>query len=180
MNIIMMHGLPGSGKSFLADRIAKRLKNAVVLKSVRFRRGLGDSSPERFDETNPKTQEEKDASYKELCAAAERALIEGKIPILDATFHKKYRRQWLYELAEKTNAKLILISVSCNEDVVFARLKKRKKHVDEDAFLKSKEAYQIMREQQDELEKTEAMIKHVNTANLDFEGLIRWLNHILS
>jgi len=87
--IIMMHGLPGTGKSYIADKIATHFPKTTVLKTVRFREGLERPSPERFDETNPTTRKEKDATYKQLCKAAKKTLQEGKIPIPLCVFHSK-------------------------------------------------------------------------------------------
>jgi hypothetical protein len=177
--IIMMHGLPGTGKSFIAEKIARIFPNVVVLKTVKFR-DIKDSSPERFDEAILKTREEKDVTYKKLIASARGALLEGKIPILDATFHKRYRRKWVYDLAREMNARLAIISVGCDESVVFERIEQRETDIGSDAFLKSRKAFEIMKEQADVLDEKNAVVKHFDSANSDIEGLIGWLKSILS
>jgi hypothetical protein len=176
----MMHGLPGTGKSFVAQKIAEKFPNVVILKSVQFRRDTGNSSVGRFDENNPETKREKDDTYKLLCQAARNALEKGKTPVLDATFHKKYRREWVYQLGVEMKADVFVISVTCDEPVIFDRLKNREKQDSSDAFLKSKEAYEIMRQQQDELNDTGILIKGVDTTELNLGDFIKWLNPILS
>jgi predicted kinase len=178
-SIIMMHGLPGTGKSFIAEKIAHNFLNAVVLKTVKFR-DLSDSSPGRFDETMPKTREEKDDTYRQLIASAREALIKGEMPILDATFHKKYRRKWAYDLVREMNAKLVIISTVCEEDVVFERLKERESEMSEDAFLKSRKAFGIMKAQADDMNEEGGIVKQLNTDRVvDIEELAAWLKSIL-
>lgn len=171
--IIMVHGLPGTGKSFLARQLSQSTPNSVVLKTVSLRQVRGQG-PELFDENDKNTREDKDNSYKVLCEVAEKALQEGKTPILDATFHKKYRRQWVYDLANKMNAKLAIISVSCDEALVFERLKRRKEQKDEDAFLNSIEAYAVMKQQQDPLG-NEGNIIQIDPSKEKMDKVLSWL-----
>ncbi|MEM3154128.1 MAG: ATP-binding protein [Candidatus Woesearchaeota archaeon] len=179
-SIIMLHGLPGTGKSFIAQKIASYFDNSVVLKTVHFRENLADSSAARFDETRPETREEKDRTYRQLVESARQALAAGKVPVLDATFHKKYRREWVYGLAKETGANLAVISVDCNADVVFERLKRREAQMNEDAFLKSREAFEIMKRQAEPLGEEVVNIMRINTAHyVDFKELVAWLKNIL-
>ncbi|VVB81428.1 AAA domain protein [uncultured archaeon] len=170
--IIMMHGLPGTGKSFIAEKIAASLPNTIILKTARFRENLKKSLPERFDENNPQTRKEKDKTYKKIINEARKAIKNGKTPILDATFHKKYRRKWAYNLAKQTKAKLIIISTKCNEHTIFQRLKKRKT-TSPDAFLKTKTAYQIMKKQADALREKGLIVNYVDTARYDVREVVR-------
>ena len=149
--IIMLHGLPGTGKSFVAEELAKVLPSAIVLKTVSFRPVHG-SGVELFDEENLQTRADKDVSYRVLCDEAGKTVKSGRIPILDATFHKKYRRQWVYDLAQELKVKCLVVSVVCDENVVFNRLKKRESKDGEDFFLNSKESYYVMKRQQDLLD----------------------------
>ncbi len=172
MNIIMMHGLPGTGKSFVAQKIAERFPNSIVLKTVQFRHDTSSSSVDRFDENNPKTRREKDDSYKLLCEAARVALEKGKTPILDGTFHKKYRREWVYQIGSEMKANIIVVSTTCEESVVFDRLKHREKQENTDAFLKSKEAYELLSSQQDLLIENVEMIKVDSSKGFNVDALI--------
>ncbi len=175
--IIMMYGLPGTGKSFMAGKIAEAFSDAVVLKTVSFR-NIDVSSPKRFDETLPKIREEKDATYRQLILAAKDALISGKMPVLDATFHKRYRREWVYELSREMNVKLAVVSTVCDDSVVFERLKKRESATSEDAFLKSKESFEIMKRQAEVLNEG-GIIKQLDTGKaINIEELAKWLKSI--
>lgn len=175
--IIMMHGLPGSGKSFLAEKIAKTIPNSIVLKTVSFRESHNQGA-ELFDETNLQTQEDKDNSYKAVCEEARKAVKAGKIPILDATFHKKYRRTWVYNLAKELNERVVVISVTCDENVIKNRLHKRKTN-DKDDFLKSVESYDIMKKQAEELNEKGIMVKNIDTSKDDPDEVFEWLTRTL-
>lgn len=167
----MLHGLPGSGKSTIAEKLSSYIKNSVVLKTVSMRPVHGNGV-ELFDENNLTTREDKDVSYRALCDAARKAVKEGKSPILDATFHKKYRRQWVYDLGKELHEKVIVISTECNEKVVFERLKNRKGKQDEDSFLQSKKAYEIMKNQQDALTEI-TPIRVDTTQHFDVHAVIK-------
>lgn len=100
-----------SGKSTAAAKMAGILQNAEVISSAKIRlRGKAHSSTAAFvDETNPRTRKAKDWAYRKLCEKAEKMLLGGKIPILDATFHKRHRREWVYELAQKLGADVYIV-----------------------------------------------------------------------
>jgi len=175
----MMHGLPCSGKSYLAEKIAALVPNAVVLKSINFRKVHG-TGYRCFDENNAQTKEDKDESYKLLCEATKTAVENRKIPILDATFHKRYRREYVYGLAKEADAKIIVIKSECDEQSMLERLKNRASQNDKDAFLKSKRSFEIMKEQFDEIDeiKEDVFVKKVNENQVG--ELMQWLKVILS
>ncbi len=177
--IIMMHGLPGTGKSFLAENIAKTIPSAVILKTVSFRKSRG-KGVELFDETNQQTREDKDDSYKAVCEEARKAVKAVKIPILDGTFHKRYRREWVYDLAKELKEKVVVISVACNENIIKERLQERKIKASKDAFLKSAEAYRIMKSQADDLNEKGITVKKIDTAKDNFGEVLEWLTHTSS
>jgi predicted kinase len=174
--IIMMHGLPGTGKSYIASLIAKMMDNVDWLKTVKFRKTVDEPySPELFDENNPKTRADKDVSYREMLKAAKEDVEKNVVPILDATFHKRYRRGWVYELAQELDAKVLVVSVSCPEEIVFERIGQRNDKTDEDAFLKSKGAYELMKRQADSLTEEGLDVLHINSPEFSIKKLVAWL-----
>jgi len=166
----MLHGLPGSGKSFLADKLAKNIPNSIILKTVSYRKTTLKGT-ERFDETNPTARKEKDESYKALLEETRKCVKAGKIPILDATFHKAYRREWFYKLAKELKEKLAVIHVIAIEEQIKQRMDERKGKTDKDAFLDSWEAYQLMKEQSDRLEEGNV----IQVMSDEIEKAIEWL-----
>jgi predicted kinase len=160
--IIMMHGLPVSGKSFLAKKICdsfvKNKISAEIVKSVATR---DPASTKKFtvasiDEIVPRTCMEKDESYKKLLEMARERLSSGIIPILDATFHKRYRREWVYSLAQKLHEDLVVVSCVFDDEEEIGRiLKERAQTDDKDAILDSSEMRRVMQEQADPLDRRE-------------------------
>ena len=48
-------------------------------------------------------------------AKAAAAIETGRTPVVDASWYRRFRREWLYEAALYANASLLLIYVSCND-----------------------------------------------------------------
>ena len=152
--IIMLYGLPVSGKSTLAKALQEK-GLGIIIKSVLTRdpRSTKKFTTASIDETVEQTKKEKDESYKKLFELAEQEINQGHNPILDATFHKRYRRQWAYDLAKRLNQQLILIH--CNwddEQGIKAILEKR--HEDnstKDNVLDTWEQYMTMKSQTEAL-----------------------------
>lgn len=171
--VIMLHGLPGSGKSFVASRIQSVFPRSVVLKSIT-RRKVSGFGVVLFDESCPQTREDKDESYHALCSDARAVIERGGIPVLDATFHKQYRREWVYGLADSLGAKVIVIDVVCPERIIVGRLKRRSGEQGEDAFLNSVDSYNIMKSQNEPIDE-DVLVKTVRSD----DELIPWLKSII-
>ncbi|MFH1915757.1 MAG: AAA family ATPase [Nanoarchaeota archaeon] len=160
--IIMMHGLPVSGKSYLAEKMRSALEargiRAEIVKSVATRdpNSTKKFTIESIDERVEKTRKEKDDSYRKLLELAEEKLNAGIVPILDATFHKRYRRMWAYRLARKLKEDLVVVScVFDDEDDIGKILRDRAGTSDKDAILDSNEMRILMKEQADPLDNDE-------------------------
>ena len=145
----MLHGLPASGKSTLGMQIVEARPGWVLLKSGAFRKE--ESKSWAFDESDDLVRRQKDESYRAMLAAARSLLLEGKSVILDATFHKRYRREWAYALAQECGVSLAVITVGCADDVVSERLMARKGVLGTDAALKSMDEYLLMKRQAEQL-----------------------------
>lgn len=162
--IIMLHGHPLSGKSTAANKIEEFLdKNGLkadIVKSVATRykeTEREDLTKDFIDETIEKTRKEKDDSYRALCRIAEEKVKEGVIPILDATFHKHYRREWAYDLGKKLDADVYVIWIEF-DDVEGAKkmLEQRQNNHDfRDSILSKWEQYDLMVRQTEKIEDNE-------------------------
>lgn len=120
---IAIAGLPGSGKSFFAAKLAKLL-NAVHLNSDVIRNEMGKRG--QYDEAS------KAAVYAEMQKQAEALLKQKKTVILDATFYKKELRLPYIRLAKKWNAKLKWIEVKATEKTIRQRMQMRRKDSEAD------------------------------------------------
>jgi len=112
--LIAICGLPGSGKSTIADILSKKIK-AVVLRTDEIRRKL--------IEKPSYTESEKELVYKVMFIIAEYLLKQGIPCILDATFNREERRREVVKLAEKINVPFIFVECVCNEEIIRERLK---------------------------------------------------------
>lgn len=161
----MIHGLPLSGKSTAAKRIKEYLEKyglkADILKSVSTR--YGDKRKEELtkdfiDETLEITRKEKDCAHRALCSLAEDKMKSGIIPILDATFHKLYRRRWVHDLGKRLDAEVYVISLKFDDvERIDEMLRQRQENHDfNDNILSRWEQYALMAEQADAITDDEA------------------------
>jgi len=111
-------GLPGTGKTIVSKRLS-RMTGAVVLRTDEIRKRLYPDP--RY------TRDEKGKVYLAMMRTAESMLKTGASVILDATFHKKGRRNAAQRLAKRTEHGLMVIEVVCARALVEGRLARRKK-----------------------------------------------------
>ena len=114
--LIVVSGLPGTGKSYFCRQLAKRLP-FTTLESDALRKVLF-SLP---------TYSSKESSclFLAIHLLIERLLKKGVPLILDATNLSERYREHLYSIAERLDAKLILVRVEAPSQVVYERLKTR-------------------------------------------------------
>jgi predicted kinase len=143
--IILFSGLPGVGKTRLANELAP-LINAIVLSTDKIRKELI---------SNPTyTREEKELIYNVMLLLT-RYLhnAAGLNCILDATFNTKESRKKAREKLETISPEQIyIVECICPEDIVISRLKARKGNdysdADIDIYRKMKQVYEPVEEEQ--------------------------------
>jgi predicted kinase len=119
--LVLLCGLPGIGKTYLAGRLSERLP-FVTLESDALRRVL-----------NPNPNHGKAESARLFSAIhiiCERLLNEGHSVIVDATNLTESHRQYFYDIADRTEARLVIVRVDAPESVVKERLATRAKEPD--------------------------------------------------
>lgn len=99
MQLIVFTGLPGTGKSTLAEAVARKLKIPVMAKDW-LEATLRRCELRPADETKSLGY----AGYELLTTLAERQLTVGQSVILDSVASIRYVREQWRELAEKYNA----------------------------------------------------------------------------
>ena len=115
---IVVSGLPGTGKSYFCGKLAERLP-FIILESDALRKALFPSPTYSLPESSQLFQ-----SIHHLIEA----LLKKGIPlILDATNLSERYRERLYNIADRLNAKLILVRVEAPAEIVYERLKARAK-----------------------------------------------------
>jgi predicted kinase len=115
---IIVSGLPGTGKSYFCRRLAERLP-FLVLESDALRKSL--FFPPTYSAV------ESSRLFRTIHCLIEGLLKKGIPVILDATNLSERYRERLYNIAERLNAKQILVRVEAPPALVQERLKVRSK-----------------------------------------------------
>ncbi|MGZ8541639.1 MAG: AAA family ATPase [Chitinophagaceae bacterium] len=111
--IIIVMGLPGSGKSFFATRLATAI-NADYISSDRQRK--------KMIANRTYSAKEKELVYNEMLMQMRQAIKQNRNLVLDATFHKNETRNKFKEEAGNTD-EIIFIEIVANETLVKERLR---------------------------------------------------------
>lgn len=121
--VIIVLGLPGSGKSFFASRLADELK-ATYLNTDEVRMKMFTS--------RTYSDAEKMAVYDAMLVAMSDSIRNGMPVVLDGTFYKKALRNKFEEAAAQLDKKIIYIEVTAPENIIEERLKQPRKFSEAD------------------------------------------------
>lgn len=116
--LVILSGLPGTGKTYFSKELSKRL-SFVTLESDALRRIL-----------NPIPNHGKSESTRLFAAIhllCERLIREGHSVIVDATNLSEKHRQHFYDIADRSGIKLVIVQVKAPSSLVKDRLDKRVK-----------------------------------------------------
>lgn len=111
--MIMVSGLPGSGKSYFASRLSKELGASYI---------SSDLTRKDMDAQGRYAFEDKLNVYEEMAHSAGEELRAGKRVVIDATFYRKEMRELFFTLARLLHQKIALIEIVADEQIVLARL----------------------------------------------------------
>jgi len=133
--IVIVFGLPGSGKSYFAQRLADML-NAEYVNSDRLRKELFS--------IRTYSASEKAQVYKAMLNNMNKGIVQGRDLVLDATFHKNESREMFAEKAGKED--LMFMEVQADEQIIRERLKKSRPYSEADynVYLQTKEQWDPM------------------------------------
>lgn len=114
--LVMVSGLPGTGKSYLCRRLLEQL-DAVWVESDSLRKALFP---------HPTHTAEESALLFPLIHRLIDELLGKGIPVAyDATNLSEYHREYLYNIARRCGARLILVRVEAPAETVRQRLQRR-------------------------------------------------------
>jgi predicted kinase len=116
--LILISGLPGTGKSFFCRKLTERL-SFLILASDTLRKILFPYPQYKEGENN--------RLFSACCVLIEELLRKGIPVIFDATNLFERHREYFYRAAERTGVKLILVWVEAPTEVVRQRLLARVK-----------------------------------------------------
>jgi predicted kinase len=113
---VAVSGLPGTGKSYFCSKLAERLPFAVL---------ESDAQRKTIIPVPTYTAEESTRLFHAVHRLIEQLLNKGISLILDATNLSERHREYLYNIADRLDIKLVLVRVDAPPEVVQARLSKR-------------------------------------------------------
>ncbi len=122
--LILMSGLPGTGKSTIAEKVAGSA-GFEIIQTDRVRKELQSGPDARLSTQDPYSEQAKQAIYDECLRRAREALFEGKRVILDATFHSSDRRRMFTQLARQMGVRVHLLICRADREVIRRRLAAR-------------------------------------------------------
>lgn len=145
--LIVVCGVPGAGKTSVAEHVADRL-DADLLRTDVVRKDLFDD-PEY-------TEAESRRMYEELHARAERILARGNTAVLDGTFHDRRYRHMALATAAAAGVDHRFVRVECEPSTARERISAR----EDDASDADVEVHEYVREVFDPL-----AVAHVTVDN---------------
>ncbi len=160
--LIILAGLPGTGKSTLARELSKDL-GAVHLNSDIIRKEL---LKERTY-----SEEEKERVYSKLLERVGEELKSEKIVIIDATFYKEELRRRVIGIVKENNSEFVIIECVLEEKIVKERIENRRKGVSEADF----EVYKKIKKEFEEIKEEHLVLdtsKELKVQVEDVEGYI--------
>lgn len=108
--IILLCGPVGAGKTSIAERLAERLEDALIISSERFKRRV----------------------YERMLGEVRRRLGRQRYLILDATFYKEAYRRSIKELESK-GERILTVLLECPLEICLERNRRREKAIPERA-----------------------------------------------
>jgi aminoglycoside phosphotransferase family enzyme/predicted kinase len=117
--LILTHGLSGSGKSTFVNKLAPHI-GALCLHSDRERK----RSPASMN-TDLYTSRAREKTYTQLAQHTENMLMQGINVIVDATFTRKQDRQIFQRIADKERRPLTILDFQLSEQTLRNRLRHR-------------------------------------------------------
>jgi len=138
--LIIVTGLPGTGKTTIADALSKEI-DAIVFSTDKIRKMIFEKPI--YD------KEDKRVVYDELFSQAQKYLSIGKNVILDGTFYTKLLREKAKEVGKPFCEKVYFVYCETPENILKERITKRKdKYSDADynVYLKMKKIFEKFEE----------------------------------
>ena len=126
--LMVMCGLMGTGKSFLAEKITRRIDSLVIRSDVVRKQMLGlETSQRKYDDYgggiySPSITED---TYNRMFDMASEHLNQGTSVILDASFSSYHHRHAARQIASRTGSNFLLVRLTAPEQVIRERLEKR-------------------------------------------------------
>lgn len=160
--VIIVYGLPGSGKSYFGSRLAEMI-GADYVNSDQLRKEMFNKRTYSF--------EEKQAVYHKMMDKMKGALIQNRNIILDATFYKKDTREPFIQEMEKKGG-IYFIEVQADENVIRQRLQKERPYSEADF-----EVYKKIRDQHEPMTEPHLVLQSTDD---NIQEMLQKVTHYLN
>lgn len=134
--LVLLAGLPASGKTYLAPHLARALRAPVFHSDERRKRlaGIALETPARADwGQGLYTPAARQSTYRSLLDDAVQALRAGRSVVVDASFAQREFRRPFVDAAVRLGLPYVLVHLRASEPIVRARLAARAGHDASDA-----------------------------------------------
>jgi len=174
--LYIMHGLSGSGKSWLSERLVPKLGCIRIRSDIERKRLLqaADAGDGQTAEASRYTPEKRELIYRRLMDCAKPSLEAGVSVIIDATFLGSADRQAFRALAARSAARFVIVACTADKTEIVRRLENRSRQDPSDANVA------IFEKQCEQLEALSAAeereVVRVDTASADWESQVRALD----
>ena len=121
--LIIVSGLPGSGKSYFSRRLAERLPLPII---------ESDAMRQLLYPSPSYSQAESERLFRACHALIDELLRKGISVIFDATNLIERNREELYRIADSAEAKLIIVRLEAPPELVRQRMARRQTGIDPD------------------------------------------------
>lgn len=150
--VLVIFGLPGSGKTYLAKRLANELGATYI-----------GSDVVRFQLISQPTYSEKEKNrvYREMIRRATLAQDQGWV-VLDGTFHKE---RWRQEVIKKVRLPPLFINIVAKEPLVKSRLNVVRKDSDAD--------YEVYQRIKSAFDKVKGVVPVLESSNENIDELLK-------
>ncbi len=128
-DVVLMCGLPGSGKSYVAERIAERI-GAQVLRSDSYRVAMFGGPIFSTNISDSEHKRRSKVAYDALYTDAARRVRSGEKVVIDATHLNHQRTQYIAEM-KKLTQNLTIAVVHSPDSVVFDRVRRSPERVEQ-------------------------------------------------
>lgn len=115
--LIIVCGLPGTGKSTLARALAAKLDGEHISSDIIRKKML---------EERTYSEQEKFRVYERMVHEAEALLHKGKTVVVDATFYRRRTRQQMLDAAKRSNKKVLIVECVLDEKTIEERMEMRR------------------------------------------------------
>jgi uncharacterized protein len=117
-------GLIATGKSTLAQALAKALR-VPNFNSDSIRKALaGDTGPVSFQEGNY-AKHVTERTYNQILRKARLSIEQGQSVVLDATYGSRRHRDAIRQMAHQSGARVVFVECTCREHLILERLRQR-------------------------------------------------------